>query len=163
MRKLRARKWKGLAGLSGPRQSGASSRAQGPRSAHTAPGCPRASLRQGASAKGRTAPPPALQPADGPWRAAFCCCSRCGCGCPQCFKHRKTILLHGPNKNRARERSGLKATPSKPWPTAFKKLLKKRTGGRRKQAHGYQRGWGRGYMRGLRVTWGVWINMYSVF
>lgn len=105
-----------------------------------------------ASAKGRTAPPPALQPADGPWRAAFRCCCRCGCGCPQCFKHRKTILLHGPNKNRARERSGLKATLSKPWPTALKKLLKKRTSGRRKQAHGYQRGWGRGYRRGLGVT-----------
>ena len=52
----------------------------------------------------------ALQTTDGPVERPSGRCCHCRCGFPQPFKHIKTIWLHRPNRNRTRERSGLKAT-----------------------------------------------------
>ena len=100
-------KEKGPHGLSGPWQSGASPRAQALRSA--ASRLPTLTSRPGAGARlGRPGQRcrPQTVPVERP-SGLYC---HCCCGFPQPFKHTKTILLHRPNRNRTRERSGLKAT-----------------------------------------------------
>lgn len=82
--------------------------------------------RRTSPGKGRTAIFQARPTADGLCRVASPVAIVIAAFIPQSFKHIKSLLLHRPNKNRPRERSGLKATLSQAVAYIISKAVEER-------------------------------------